>query len=313
MDLSIIVPIYNVANYISRCIQSVINQDFSSYELILVNDGSTDKSGEICDELALKYENITIIHKKNGGLSSARNAGLDRANGDYIMFLDSDDWIEQDCLSQFHRFFDQKPDLIMGRAWTIDDAGNKKEKLEYTFPTGMYTRRDFFSKVLCNEKSVSFCSPFYLYNREFLVKSKLRFFEGILHEDELWMPIVLLKSENIVVTDVFFYYHYTRIGSIMHSSNYQRSAESTLKVCKLLDSEFDKYDLNDVKWLRNRVAILFLRAIPQLDSPQKAIKEFGRFFPVRNAASMKQKVKALVYCIAPNLYCLAVRRYRGYC
>ena len=91
--ISVIIPVYNVENYLDRCITSVINQTYKNLEILLVNDGSTDTSGEICDNYAQQDERIKVIHKKNGGLSSARNAGLDISKGDFIGFLDSDDFI----------------------------------------------------------------------------------------------------------------------------------------------------------------------------------------------------------------------------
>lgn len=94
--ISIIVPIYNVEKYLSKCIKSIINQTYKDLEIILVDDGSTDNSGKICDEFAIKDNRIKVIHKKNAGVSSARNQGLDKANGDYIAFVDSDDYIEKD-------------------------------------------------------------------------------------------------------------------------------------------------------------------------------------------------------------------------
>ena len=94
--ISIIVPVYNVEKYLGKCIESILNQTFRDFELILVDDGSTDSSGKICDEYSLKDSRIKVIHKENGGLSSARNTGLDIAKGEYIGFVDSDDWIEMD-------------------------------------------------------------------------------------------------------------------------------------------------------------------------------------------------------------------------
>ena len=96
MKFSLIVPVYNSEKTISRCVDSIIKQSFSDYELILVNDGSKDKSLELCEEYERKYKNIRVINKENGGASSARNAGLDVAEGDYILFSDSDDYVEQE-------------------------------------------------------------------------------------------------------------------------------------------------------------------------------------------------------------------------
>ena len=93
MLISIIVPVYNVENYLKECIDSILRQEFRDYEIILVDDGSKDDSGKICDEYGKKYSFISVIHKKNGGLSDARNFGLKIAKGEYILFIDSDDYI----------------------------------------------------------------------------------------------------------------------------------------------------------------------------------------------------------------------------
>ena len=96
--ISIIVPVYKVEQYLPKCINSILAQTYQYWELLLIDDGSPDNSGKICDEFAQKDERIRIFHKKNGGVSSARNLGLDYAEGDYVMFVDSDDWLSNDCL-----------------------------------------------------------------------------------------------------------------------------------------------------------------------------------------------------------------------
>lgn len=313
MQLSIIIPVYNVEKYIGRCISSVLEQNYHNYEVILVDDGSRDSSGKICESFHLRNPTlIHVIHKENGGLSSARNAGLDVAVGHYVMFLDSDDWIEYGCLEKFSFFFEKNYDLIMGRAWSIDDQGNKKSKLPYEVPPGEYDGKRYIKECLCNEADLSFCCPFYLYRREYIEKNRLRFYNGIIHEDELWMPIALLKASNIYVSDIYFYYHFIRRTSIMHSSNYEYSASSTLKVCRILEGEFCKYNRKDIKWLYNRLAMLFLRAIPQIKEPSSYIKEFKRNFPLKNAVTVRQRIKSLFFYISPILYCKIISYVRGY-
>ena len=100
--ISVIVPIYNVEAYLEKCIESILSQDYTPLEIILVNDGATDGSGEICDKYAKQYENITALHKKNGGLSSARNAGMEIMQGEYVSFIDSDDYIAPDMISTLY-------------------------------------------------------------------------------------------------------------------------------------------------------------------------------------------------------------------
>lgn len=313
MELSIIVPVYNVEKYLKRCVDSVLQQDYHDYEIILVDDGSTDSSGKICNSFCSQHpSSVRVIHKENGGLSSARNAGLNIATGDYIMFLDSDDWIESGCLKKFVPLFAKNFDLIMGRAWSIDDKGHKKSKLPYRVLPGLYNEYTYVSKCLHDEKDISFCAPFYLYRKGYIEKNHLRFYEGIIHEDELWMPIALLRADTIYITDIYFYFHFMRNSSIMHSSNYEYSAVSTLKICKLLDKEFSRHSKEDVKWLRNRMAMLFLRAMPQLKNPSPYVQSFRKNFPIRNAATFRQRFKAFLYYLSPYLYCKFIRKVRGY-
>lgn len=305
MELSIIVPVYNVKAYLRRCVESVIKQSYSDYEMILIDDGSTDGSGPLCDDLAQQDKRIKVIHKDNGGLSSARNAGIDIAQGKYLMLLDSDDWIADDCLRRFSILFSDNYDLIMGRAWTVDDVGNIKDKIKYRIPTGVYYGPDCMAELTAGE--VSFCSPFYIYRTDYVNKNSLRFLNGILHEDELWTPIALLKAKTIYISDIYFYYHYIRTGSIMHSSNYQRSAESTLIVCEKLIEEYQFYPEEQIKYLKDRIAMLCMRAFPQLKTADSAIEKFGRTMPWNYSISWRQKTKAMLFAISPNLYCKFVR------
>ena len=100
MRISVVLPIYNVQNYLEQCVQSLIEQTYKDIEILLVDDGSTDKSGEICDKLATKDDRITVFHKENGGTHTARNLGIQKASGEYVMFLDPDDWLDTDTFEK---------------------------------------------------------------------------------------------------------------------------------------------------------------------------------------------------------------------
>ena len=113
MLFSIIVPVYKVENYLEDCIESILHQSYKDFELILIDDGSPDKSPEICDEYNAKDDRISVIHKKNGGLSSARNAGLDNANGEYIVFIDSDDILREGALEKISNYLGNYPDVLI--------------------------------------------------------------------------------------------------------------------------------------------------------------------------------------------------------
>lgn len=125
-QISLIIPVYNVENYIIRCLESTIHQTYINLEIILVDDGSTDNSGKICDEYALSDKRITVIHQTNQGLSMARNNGIDVATGDYISFIDSDDWIEHDMYEfLYHNLIQYKADISMCKFKAINELGEE--------------------------------------------------------------------------------------------------------------------------------------------------------------------------------------------
>ena len=127
--LSVVIPIYNVEDYLERCIDSVLNQNVDEIEIILVDDGSPDKCPQICDSYATKFSNIKVVHKKNAGLSAARNTGIELATGKYITFLDSDDaWMQNKLSHIMQILFEKKPDLLMFMSYDITHDGKVYER-----------------------------------------------------------------------------------------------------------------------------------------------------------------------------------------
>lgn len=209
--VSIIVPVYNVKKYITQCIDSVLNQEYINIELILIDDGSNDGSEIICEEYAQKDDRIKVIHKKNEGQSIARNLGIDIASGKYIFFLDSDDYIKDDIFIHNIPIMEEKKlDLILFSCKTIYDG------IERTNEMDNYKRdRNLkYNKVLNGEDMMeelinnkSFLIPPYLYitKLELIKKNNIKFYEKIIHEDDLYTPRVILKSKKVEVLDNEFY------------------------------------------------------------------------------------------------------------
>lgn len=217
MDLiSIIVPVYNVENYLERCINSLLNQTYKNLEIILIDDGSTDNSGCICDKYASKFENIIVYHKKNGGLSSARNYGLDRIGNNikYIAFVDSDDFlhprmyeilyndlIKYECdiaVCNIYKTYTTKNNEYISEKVTIL---NSNEYLNNYFD-------DFYrSNVVWNK----------LYKKECI--QNLRFKEEKIYEDIFYSPQVVCNTNKIVINESKLYYYYQRRGSILNGSS----------------------------------------------------------------------------------------------
>lgn len=207
MMVSVIVPCYKVEKYLSTCIESVLNQTYADWELILVDDGSPDRSGEICDEYAEKDKRIHVVHKPNGGLSSARNAGLDVMNGEFVTFLDSDDFWHQDYLKILMGFIIQdgadiaQCDFVRGTATAFPESDNKGS-------VAVYNRHSVFTSQAAK---IIMCGKVY----------KASFFEtvrmpvGLINEDDWTTWKLYDQAERVVVTDQPLYYYTINPDSIM--------------------------------------------------------------------------------------------------
>lgn len=213
--LSIIVPIYNVANFLPECLDSILSQNFRDWEAILINDGSTDESGVICEKYASKDARFKVIHKKNGGLSSARNAGLNNARGKYIMFIDSDDlWSQRNLTSSLVNTMDENPEIDFAtfRMVEFDEQNNRKpygetliDNILLNGATEIYTA--FANRIFLT----SACNKIFRFSN--LIRS-LRFPEGVYYEDERFLMELLPKCKSIIMTPLGDYLYRIRSGSI---------------------------------------------------------------------------------------------------
>lgn len=215
--ISVIVPVYNVENYLRRCIDSLLNQTYRNLEIILVNDGSTDTSLQICNEYAQKDARITVINKPNGGLSSARNAGLDAATGDYIGFVDSDDYVG---VEMYERLLAAIPDdtsisnVMFVRAF--EDGRLEKSAVPHTANTDI-SAKDYLRELLMHKGDVSACTK--LFPKKLIADT--RFEEGVLNEDLLFMTSLIGRISGIRFIGFVGYYYFVRGGSI--SSGYGKA------------------------------------------------------------------------------------------
>lgn len=210
--LSVIVPVYNVEAYLVKCVDSILNQTYKNLEVILVNDGSTDTSGSLCDALARKDSRIRVIHKENGGLSSARNAGMDAAAGEYITFVDSDDWIEADAYEHLMGLMQQyRVQLVCGGNFDVDGATGKRTLGVCPKKEELVTAEEFVGKMfLWQGCDSSVCDK--IFHRTLL--ENFRFPEGQVSEDVAITYKIVLGAERAVLSEKPFYNYYHRVGSI---------------------------------------------------------------------------------------------------
>ena len=208
--ISVIIPVYNVEQYLEKCIDSIINETYKNLEIILVDDGSTDNSGKLCDLLAKKDSRIVVYHKENGGLSSARNFGIDKANGEFIGFIDSDDYIDNDMYETLHNLIKKdKSDVSMCGLYNI--YANRKDSQVKEVKKYLMNAEEAIQMVL-DSKITSVTAVNKLYRKE--IFNDLRYDLGKTSEDAFIIVRLLDKCNLISVTNERKYYYYHRANSI---------------------------------------------------------------------------------------------------
>lgn len=220
MLFSIIVPLYKVEKYIKQCIVSVLNQDFKDYELILVNDGSPDRCGEISDQYADRDSRIKVIHKVNGGLSDARNAGISIAKGDYIIFLDGDDYLEDGILTILSNIINTNNPDIITCATTILYPNGTKEKMNLQIePLSTVVDREHLYRELSRTSCSYWSAGKNIYSREIIKMNDIKFKVGLIGAEDcdFFMKLVRLSENFIFLNHSLINYRRNREGSITES------------------------------------------------------------------------------------------------
>lgn len=241
MTISVIVPVYNVEKVLYHCIDSILNQIFNDFELILVDDGSTDNSGRICDEYAGKDTRAKVIHKQNGGVSSARNAGIEAAKGEYICFVDSDDYLESNYLKELVETKKKYPDF--DNVWcgfqTVEDYnGKNKEAVIAKNDTGnsCYSLEDI---MILHERWLDASPCNKLFNKRVVVNNNIKFPEDLsLGEDLLFNFEYLDSTKGKIVVINQPLYNYIRDGKESLDNKYY---PDLLEIYRRLNSETEKY------------------------------------------------------------------------
>ena len=217
--LSIVVPAYNVASFIGKCLESLWTQDLpeSGYEVIVVNDGSTDDTLSVIGRFLAAHSNGRVFSQENKGLSEARNKGLREARGEYVWFVDSDDWIEKDCLKGICEEALGSDILAIG-AVNYTEGGEQSGVFAYSCPESL-TGDSFLRR---QRDHLNPCVPFYIYRRGFLMANGLSFYPGIYHEDSEFTPRAVAKAGPVAVSTGTWYKRLVREGSIMRTVNPKR-------------------------------------------------------------------------------------------
>lgn len=292
--LSVIVPVYNVEQYLTRCIDSILQQSYRNLELILVDDGASDSSGAICDQYAQKDSRVNVIHKENGGLSSARNAGLDAAKGEFISFVDSDDWIEPGAYAAMISLMEQQQvRLICGGRYDVDGKiGEKQVGLCPPKQERIRAEELVGRMFLWDNCDSSACDK--LYRRDLF--ENVRFPEGVVCEDVPVIYQVVMKAESVLMWNQPFYNYYHRPDSISTAPISEKTfhfSQHTAKIYQDIQRHYPELQ-NQARYLRVR-SLSHLLIVLELEG-KDACRKFSADYQHAKAELSKH---ILFFCTSP--------------
>lgn len=294
MKLSIIIPVYNVEQYVGKCIESCLNQDLpkDEYEIIVVNDGSPDNSVQIVEQYIKPENNVRLVHRENGGLSAARNTGIREAKGDYIWFVDSDDWIEPNVTANLvrHAFEKELDVLCFNYQYVYLDGSIKCCAIPCEEEERVYDGFQFIQSV-----GVRPAAWVALYRRDHLQKWNLEFYEGILHEDQEFTPRAYALAKRIAFVDEIGYNYYQREGSIMRSCRNEKRCRDLLTVADSLYKFAQKYMKNDrdaYLCMINKVSFAFSQSLAFYNPFYFSLKEYKdkEYYPLKINTQISSKL-----------------------
>lgn len=309
IKVSIIVPIYNVEKQLERCIESLVKQKMKDIQIILVNDGSTDKSGEIAKKYVAKYpDNILYLEKENGGLSDARNYGISYATGEYISFVDSDDYITENLYNDLQEYMNQKYDMIKFQIYKVDEQGKLISK-NYSPVFKDKNGEEAFS-ILYKSDVMTEVAWSYLYRREFFKKYDFKFTKGKYHEDFGLIPLIMLKANKVASTDVIGYNYVQTEKSITRGNSktaYKRALDLLYYYDNMLE-QIENYEISEN--LKDNIKIYYtnciILAVSNLNKKEQKlyIKEIRKRKLSNNikARNFKQLIKKIILSINIKLY-----------
>ena len=316
MKLSVIIPVYNTEKYIEKCLDSIANQTMKDLEIVIVNDGSKDNSEKVINQWLENNKDINVkyLKKENGGLSDARNFGVENASGKYISFVDSDDYLEKDLYKNLEQYMDQDVDLIKFKMSTYNSNGQIIEKMDGPV-FGRVTGEEAFSQ-LCTQDKFLEVACIYLYRREFFIKENFKYELGTYHEDFGLTPWIMINSRTVVSTNKFGYCYLQRENSITTDKNPEKERKKAYDVLKHYDNAMKNISnaktskQTQMLWKRYYTNSLMLKANALENQDKKDfIKEIKQRKVYKNikAENIKQLIKKVIIAVNIKVYLKIVK------
>lgn len=303
--VSIIVPVYKVEKFLERCVESIIKQTYQNIEIILIDDESPDECPKMCDQYEIKDNRIKVIHKKNGGLSDARNAGLDIASGEYIAFVDSDDWIESDFIETLYMNAErEKADIsVVGYQLIWEDGRIRRFSRDEEYY--VFDRENAIRELLKQQKfQCMVCQK--MYRKQ--IFETIRFPVGKIYEDVAIGLSTFLKAERVVVSGKVKYNYFQRSDSIVNAKFDKRKLfflECCNKIIDYSDSQNKLFDL-EAHTFYLRALMMFTLQLYQLDAEkyestvkwlENEIRRCRRFIWKNPSIELKKKIVLSLICV----------------
>lgn len=308
--LSIIIPVYNTEKHLKKCFDSIVNQNNSEIEVIVVNDGSTDNSEVIIKEYTNKYKDVFTYYKKgNTGVADTRNFGIEKATGEYIMFLDSDDYIDKKLYDNIKKYIDEDIELIKYKMQRVDENDKILEIVQgATFEK--VTGEEGFNKLYGTD--VLLDSPcVYIIRKDIFVRNNLKFKVGTEHEDFGLIPFVIVLAKSMVSTNFYGYYYVQSQGSLMRNENYQKTIKRVYDALGHYENAKEySQKINVSKLTHDNIMIYYTNAVIlkardlKEEERKKYIEELKKRKVFKNikARNLKQMIKKILLMIDMNLY-----------
>lgn len=307
--ISIIIPVYNAEDTIERCINSILKQKYSDYEIILINDGSKDNSEKIILSYAEKNNSIKYISKENSGVADTRNYGIEKATGDYIIFVDSDDYVKDTIFTDISEYLDKGVELIKWKGVLVDETGNEISKIDgpvFEETTG----EDGFNKLYSKD---TFIDALWVYaiKRSIFKENNFKFTTNTYHEDFGLLPLIIVKAKSMVSIEKYNYFYVQTKTSIMRGNEYQKEVKKAYDSLQQYDNinrgikeyNIDNYTKENIRLFCTNTILLKIERLNKEDQ-KEYIKQIKKRKMIKNikARNFRQLIKKIILNININLY-----------
>ena len=310
-NISVIIPVFNVEVYLPLCIDSVLKQTYRKLEIILIDDGSTDNSSEICDTYALRDNRIKVIHQRNQGAAVARNTGLENATGEYIVFIDSDDFIDEKMIEKLYvALKETNSDMSICNFKYVSESGNEINIEKTVIKNEVLCTEEIIDKVFQENN----CGYIVIWNKLYKKNlwKEIRYPVGVIYEDEAVIHHIFSECKKVVTFPDELYYYRQVVGSVMHSGRNEKNVDKYLALADrliFLKSAVSKENIRKLAyqyWCHYLDDYFYLRKINKKSIHLKRMKKsLAMVFPIMmeyKLFNMKDVIKMLVFWTAPDIY-----------